>query len=113
MKQIRIRWALPAILLALTYSSFAQVQHDTIVEGIVAIVGGNVILKSDIENQYIQIRSQGNIQGTATSLKCQILENLLFQKLLLHQSQVDSLTVTDAQVENEMDRRMRYFISQA
>ncbi|MEI6435186.1 MAG: peptidylprolyl isomerase [Bacteroidota bacterium] len=113
MKQIRIRWALPVVFLAFSFTSIAQVQHDTIVEGIVAIVGGNVILKSDIENQYIQIRSQGNIQGTATSLKCQILENLLFQKLLLHQSQVDSLTVTDAQVESEMDRRMRYFISQA
>jgi peptidyl-prolyl cis-trans isomerase SurA len=76
-------------------------------------MGGNVILKSDIENQYLQIRSQGNIQGTASKLKCQIFENLLFQKLLLHQAQVDSITVTDAQVELEMDRRMRYFISQA
>lgn len=90
-----------------------QEPSEPTVEGIVAVVGGNVILKSDIENQYLQIRTQGNIQGTATALKCQILETLLFQKLLLHQSQVDSLTVTDAQVENEMDRRMRYFISQA
>jgi peptidyl-prolyl cis-trans isomerase SurA len=34
-------------------------------------------------------------------------------KLLLHQSQVDSVKVTDTQVESEMDRRMRYFIAQA
>jgi len=34
-------------------------------------------------------------------------------KLLLHQAQVDSIKVTDSQVEAEMDRRMRYFISQA
>jgi peptidyl-prolyl cis-trans isomerase SurA len=91
----------------------AQSQQDTIIDGVVGIVGGNVILKSDIENQYLQIRSQGNIQGTAMKLKCQIFENLLFQKLLLHQAQVDSISVTDAQVELEMDRRMRYFISQA
>jgi peptidyl-prolyl cis-trans isomerase SurA len=88
-------------------------QTDTVVDGLMAIVGGNVVLKSDIENQYIQIRSQGNIQGTATTLKCQIFENLLLQKLLLHQAQVDSIKVTDDQVELEMDRRMRYFISQA
>ncbi len=88
-------------------------QNDSIVDGLVAVVGGNVILKSDIENQYIQIRSQGNITGTAPKLKCQIFENLLLQKLLLHQAQVDSINVTDAQVELEMDRRMRYFISQA
>ena len=97
----------------LTGSLNAQLQRDTIIDGVVGIVGGNAILKSDIENQYLQIRSQGNIQGTAPKLKCQIFENLLFQKLLLHQAQVDSITVTDAQVESEMDRRMRYFISQA
>jgi peptidyl-prolyl cis-trans isomerase SurA len=91
----------------------AQSKADSVLDGVVAIVGGNVILKSDIEAQYIQIRAQGNIQGTATNLKCQILESLLFQKLLLHQSQIDSITVTDAQVEVEMDRRMRYFLSQA
>lgn len=91
----------------------AQQEHDTIIDAVVAVVGGNMILKSDIENQYLQIRSQGNIQGTATNLKCQILENLLYQKLVLHQSQIDSIEVTDTQVETEMDRRMRYFISQA
>ncbi len=91
----------------------AQVQHDTIIDGVIGIVGGNVILKSDVENQYVQIRSQGNIQGTAPKVKCQIFESLLYQKLLLHQAQVDSISITDEQVEMEMDRRMRYFISQA
>ncbi|MFZ4521412.1 MAG: peptidylprolyl isomerase [Bacteroidales bacterium] len=110
---------LKGILLLLLFTVFfrgslnAQAEPDTVVDGVVAIVGGNVILKSDIENQYLQVRSQGNIQGTAPKVKCQIFENLLFQKLLLHQSQVDSIKVTDAQVELEMDRRMRYFISQA
>jgi len=91
----------------------AQAERDTIIDGLAAIVGGNIILKSDIENQYIQFRSQGNITGTAPKVKCQILENLLFQKLLLHQAQVDSIQVTNAQVEAEMDRRMRSFISMA
>lgn len=110
-----IRSALTLFFLAflLPCSPVAQTQQDTIIDGVVAVVGGNVILKSDIENQYLQIRSQGNILGTAPKLKCQILESMLFQKLLLHQSQVDSLNVTDTQVELEMDRRMRYFISQA
>ena len=105
------------ILIPLTFftatSLLSQNLQDTIIDAVAGIIGGNVILKSDIENQYIQIRSQGNIQGTAPKLKCQIFENLLFQKLLLHQSQVDSIKVTDDQVELEMDRRMRYFISQA
>ena len=113
MKKLRYYLVLTLTLLVFHRHVGAQSSADTVVEGIVAVVGGNVVLKSDIENQYLQIRSQGSIQGTATTMKCQIFENLLFQKLLLHQAQVDSLTVTDAQVESEMDRRMRYFISQA
>jgi peptidyl-prolyl cis-trans isomerase SurA len=101
-------------LLAFNASPAAgQNRPDTIIDAVAAVVGGNMVLRSDIESQYLQIRSQGIIQGTATSLKCQILENLLYQKLLLHQAQVDSITVTDDQVESEMDRRMRFFISQA
>jgi peptidyl-prolyl cis-trans isomerase SurA len=113
MKIIRVILILFSLTITSSLSIFAQLQQDTIIDGVVGIVGGNVILKSDVENQYLQIRSQGNIMGTSTKLKCQIYENLLFQKLLLHQAQVDSITVTDAQVEVEMDRRMRYFISQA
>ena len=105
------------ILIAVTTLSglpeYGWSQNDSVVDGIVAVVGGNVLLRSDVENQYIQLRSQGSIAGTAPKVKCGIFENLLLQKLLLHQGQVDSIKVTDTQVELEMDRRMRYFISQA
>ncbi len=110
MKHLHIKLALAFACLALVLPSQAQ---DTLIDGIVGIVGGNVILKSDIEGQYLQLRSEGSISGTATTMKCMILDNLLFQKLLVHQAGVDSLTVTDTQVDAEMDRRMRYFISQA
>ena len=91
----------------------AQQPADSIVDGIVGIVGSKMIMKSDIEKQYLEFRMQGNIQGTATATKCLIMENMLYQKLLLNQAEIDSVTVTDAMVESEMDRRMRYFINQA
>ncbi len=91
----------------------AQTSQDTVIDGIVAIVGANTILRSDLENQYLQFRSQGNITGSPTTMKCQILENMLFQKLLLNQAEIDSVQITDIQVESEMDRRMRYFINLA
>jgi len=100
-------------LVVVPWNARTQSSSDSIIDGLVAVVGANIILKSDIEGQYFQIRSQGNIQGTATSLKCQILEDMLIQKLILHQAQVDSVKITDDQVESEMDRRMRYFVSQA
>ncbi|MFH1159720.1 MAG: peptidylprolyl isomerase [bacterium] len=87
--------------------------QDSIVDGIVAIVGGHILLKSDLEAQYLQFRAQGSIKGSPQRVKCQILENLMFQKMLFHQAEVDSLTVSESSLEYEMDRRMRYFISQA
>jgi peptidyl-prolyl cis-trans isomerase SurA len=87
-------------------------QADSVVDGVVAVVGSKMILKSDVEKQYLEYRMQGNIQGTSTSVKCLILENILFQKLLLNQADLDSVVVTDAMVESELDSRMRYFISQ-
>jgi len=113
MKTSRTLLILIALIALFQNRVSAQTDRDTIVDGLVAIVGGNIIMKSDIENQYLQYRSQGNITGTATKVKCQILENMLFQKLLLHQAQVDSIQVTNSMVEAEMDRRMRSFISMA
>jgi peptidyl-prolyl cis-trans isomerase SurA len=78
----------------------AQLSGDSIIDGVVAVVGSKMILKSDIEKQYIEFRMQGNIKGTSTSMKCLILENILFQKLLINQAEVDSVTVTDAMVES-------------
>lgn len=105
--------ALSLLLLVLAWPSGHLYAQDSLVDGVVGVVGGNVILKSDVENQYLQIRSQGSMAGSSARLKCQILESLLFQKLLFHQAQVDSIAVTDAQVDSEIERRMRYFISQA
>ena len=67
------------LLLITTFSFTGLYSQDSIVDGIVAIVGNNIILKSDIEGQYLQLRAQGNVAGTATHVKCQILDELLFR----------------------------------
>ena len=65
----------------------AQSVNDSVIDGVVAVVGANIVLKSEVEAQYLQFRMQGNIKGSAEKVKCQIFETLLFQKLLLNQSQ--------------------------
>jgi len=94
-------------------SSTAQVNTgstETVIDRVVGIVGGNIILQSEIEAQYQQMTSEHEQLGE--NGKCKVFEDLLFQKLLLAQAQNDSLTVTDAQVEQEQDRRINYFIQQ-
>ena len=81
------------------------------IDKVVAVVGKNIILQSDIENQYIQYRVQGLAAGTGKEIRSRILEDLLLQKLMLNQAEMDSITVTDDQVEADMEQRIRYFIA--
>lgn len=84
--------------------------YSQVVDQIVAIVGQHIVLTSDIETQYIQFLVQGESGGDA--LKCDIFEELLVQKLLLQQANIDSIEISESQIESEMDRRLRFFISQ-
>lgn len=100
------------LLANLMFVLVMRAQQAAVIDEVVAVVGKNIILQSDIENQYIQMRLQRGVSGTAEAIRCQILEDLLFQKLMLNQAEIDSVTVTTEQVEQEMERRLRYFINE-
>ncbi len=76
-----------------------------VIDEIVAQVGDNVVLLSDVEAQKLQLKSQG--ANITSNTKCEILEELLYEKLLLNQAEVDSIEVTDGQVNAEMENRLR------
>ena len=88
----------------------AFAQPKNVVDKIVAVVGSNLILKSDIENEYQQFIAQGYAAGDET--RCNVVEELLFQKLLINQAVLDSIEITEAQVEGELEQRIQYFIKQ-
>ncbi|MFM2375456.1 MAG: hypothetical protein RLZZ165_553 [Bacteroidota bacterium] len=79
-----------------------------VLDKVTAIVGEDVILLSDVENQYAYFIANG--QQDDGTLRCQILEKLILEKLLLNKARQDSLTVTDDQVEAELGRKLNYFI---
>ncbi len=86
--------------------------QEKMIDGVVAVVGEDIILDSEVETQYLQFLQEKKHFG-GKSLRCDILENLMIQKILLHQAKnVDSIKIDDDQVESNMDQRMSYFISQ-
>ena len=87
---------------------FASAQPQT-VDGVTAIVGGDVILKSDIEEQY-DVFNRQNFGKPVTY--CEVFEELLFQKLLIHHAAIDSISVGEEEVEANMDRRIQQLIMQ-
>ena len=104
---------LSVALLGLTMGTIAQNSNVQVVDKVVAVVGKNIILQSDVESQYQQYRMQGSIEGSSKDMHCAILEELLFQKLMLNQAEMDSLTVTDGEVDAELNRRISELIGRA
>ncbi len=93
-------------------SDSTSLPKGKVLDEVVAVVGDKLILQSDIENQYMNYRMQGAIEGTEEDMKCEILESLLYQRLMVAQSEVDSITVDEAQVNAELERRLSGFINQ-
>ena len=85
--------------------------QQKVLDETIAEVGGHPIYLSDIENQYMQAKSQG-VQGSPEKLRCTILEEMLYQKLLIYQGEIDSVKVTDEEVNQEIDSKIRYSIQQ-
>lgn len=81
-----------------------------VLDKVVAKIGDQVILLSDLEMQKMQLQ-QERIEITDET-ECLILEDMMFQNLLLNQAALDSVTVSDQQVEADLEQRIRYFEQQ-
>lgn len=100
--------ALLAALLAL--ATAAQGQSRMLVDEVVATVGDDAVLSSDIEYAYGQAMIEG--ANYAGDMRCHLLEQLLIQKLMVNQARIDSVEVKDADVMQQVDARMNYFVQQ-
>lgn len=96
-----------AMMLALP--SMAQ-DNGIVLDKIVAIVGRQIVMYSDIEMQKLQVKTQN--YSLPEDIDCQILEQGLYQKLLINQAIMDTVEVSEAQVTAETDRRINYYVSQ-
>jgi peptidyl-prolyl cis-trans isomerase SurA len=108
MKQNTTRKLIITLLMAFTILG-SSVAQDKIVDQIVAIVGGNIILKSDIERMNIEQQAQGiTSEG---DMKCEILEQFLINKLLVAEAEHDTLiSVTPSQVNQQMDAQLQMYL---
>lgn len=83
--------------------------QPVLVDGVLAVVGKNVVLKSDL-NQALEAQQKQNPQAKLD--QCRVFEDLLLEKLLLHQADLDSVVVADEEVQANIDRRIAVFIQQ-
>lgn len=101
---------LAATLACAAFALKANAQKRMLVDEVVATVGDDAVLSSDIEYAYGQAMIEGvNFDG---DIRCHILEQLLIQKLMVNQAAIDSVDIKDADVMQQVDARMNYFVQQ-
>ena len=80
------------------------------IDGVAAVIGDYVILDSDIDKAYIDLQSQGI--PTSNIERCSLLGKLMEDKLYAHHAEQDSITVSDAEINDYVSRTIDYFVQQ-
>ncbi|MDP2089583.1 MAG: peptidylprolyl isomerase [Flavobacteriaceae bacterium] len=98
------------IILFILLSISINAQQKIKIDGVAAVVGKNVVLNSDIEKfkQEVTQRSGGKV----TISDCEMLDEIMTQKLLAHHAVIDSMKVSDAEIQSEVNRNITYFKQQ-
>ncbi|WP_159638463.1 peptidylprolyl isomerase [Sphingobacterium composti Ten et al. 2007 non Yoo et al. 2007] len=99
------------ILIILTVYINTLSAQEKLVDRIIATVGNAHILQSDLELEYTQFLAQGNKPDD--NIKCYILQQLLTQKLLAQQAVIDSVEVSESEVDDQLNFRIRNMVQRA
>lgn len=97
----------------------ATVKEDTleasnpasIIDEVIWVVGDEAILKSDVEAMRLQGEMEG--QQWKGDPDCVIPEQIAVQKLFLHQAELDSIEVTEAEVSQSVDEQINFWVQRA
>ena len=100
------------LIIFLLLSNYLLKAQPVLADKIIGIVDDRIILLSEIEAQYLQNTYQVT-SPIPPEFKCELLNAALTEKLMVAQAILDSVEVTDEQVENELDRRVRTFANVA
>ena len=97
-----------AILVAIPFLGVATIPPHAVIDEVVWVVGDEAILKSDVE----AMRMQGAMEGIKWkgNPDCAIPEQIAVQKLFLHQADIDSIDVTDADVAQDVEQQINYWL---
>jgi len=94
----------------------STIKFDTIninrvkLDGVATVVGKNIVLDSEIAAFKLELEQQS--EGKMDVSDCEMLEQIMNRKLLSHHAVVDSIVVTDAEVNTTVEQKIAYFLQQ-
>ncbi len=87
-----------------------QAQEQMLIDKVIAKVGTETILLSDVEGQYSYALEQGGPEDP--NIKCNILQAIIGQKLVVHHAKLDSVEVSPDEIEASLDFRIDQVLRQ-
>lgn len=109
LKFISVRLLLIGLLLTGSLAK-AQEKGGFVIDKIIAKVDNYVVLKSELDQQYQRYLTNG---GTPSAeVRCSMLAQLISGKLMVAKAEIDSVVVSDAQIDVEITRRMQMIMEQ-
>ena len=91
-------------------SQFLFSQEREKIDGVAAVIGDFVVLESDIDKQFTQLRVSGVSMENIS--KCQVFGKLLEDKLYQHHAIQDSIEVNQAEIQSYVDQQVNAFAQQ-
>lgn len=99
-----------SLLIASAAAAVMAIAQQNIVEEVAWVVGDQPIWKSEIEEQYNNMQyEKASIQGDPY---CVIPERMAIEKLYLHQAELDTVEVGEAMIQQEVDARINFYVTQ-
>ena len=98
------------ILVVCFMTCFVFEGYTQLVDKVIAKVGSEYILLSEIEEEFAYAKSKD--PGVSDDIKCVILDNMIAQKLVIYHAKIDSVEITDAEVETQLDYRFESVLRQ-
>lgn len=95
-----------ALTLFLGWSGSALAQ-PLLADGVVAVVGNELILQSDVTIMRETLQREGQDRS-----ECEVLQELILEKLLIHHAAIDSVEVGDSEIDDNISRRIEQLVAQ-
>jgi len=92
--------------------SMNNLSAQQVLDKIVAVVDKEIILQSELNFQIASVAAQQHLDASDKKLKQQVLNKMIEEKLVYAEAQLDSIQVTDSEVNTQLENQINYFIQQ-
>jgi peptidyl-prolyl cis-trans isomerase SurA len=107
LREMTLKYLTSVVLVAAALPALAQ-EPGLVIDKIIVKVDNYIVLKSDLENAYLNYLSQGN--SATEEARCGILNSLVVNKLMVAKAEIDSVVVTDEEVDSNTQQRMQVIL---